>query len=298
VALSGEEDRMKGIVLAGGTGSRLDPVTRVACKQLQPVYDKPMIYYPLSTLLEAGIRTVLLISTPSDITRFEELLGDGSQWGMEISYATQVRPAGIAESLIIGEDFIDGDDVVLILGDNIFHGDIGLVDAVSSFGGGATIFGYPVRDPERYGVVEVADDGSVVSIVEKPREPRSNIAVTGLYIYEPSVVDVAGRLTPSDRGELEITDVNRWYAEQGRLSVVTIPRGAAWLDSGTHESLLDASNFVATIERRQGLKIACLEEIALANGAITRDALVASVDSMPASSYREYLVRILGEPAS
>ena len=286
---------MKGIVLAGGVGSRLDPITRVASKQLQPVYDKPMIYYPIATLLSAGIREITIISTPEDVPRFESLLGDGSQWGTELVYSVQHEPRGIAEAFLIAADFIGGDDVALILGDNIFHGDIGLESAVLGFAGGATIFGYPVRDPRRYGVVELDEDGSVISLVEKPQNPRSNLAVPGLYLYDADVVEVTRGLEPSARGELEITDVNGAYVERGLLSVVRLGRGIAWLDSGTHESLLDASNFVATIERRQGLKIACLEEIALQRGYVDETAFRALVDAMPRSNYREYLERLLSD---
>lgn len=284
---------MKGIVLAGGAGSRLDPITRVASKQLQPVYDKPMVYYPLATLLLAGIRQILLISTNEDAQRFESLLGDGSQWGIDLSYAIQSEPRGIAEALLIASQFIGTDDVTLILGDNIFHGDIGLESAVRDFDGGATIFGYPVRDPQRYGVVELDSDGRVVSLVEKPPNPRSNLAVPGLYLYGSDVVDVVSRLKPSARGELEITDVNLAYADRGLLSVIRLGRGIAWLDSGTHESLLDASNFVATIERRQGLKIACLEEIAFMKGYIDEGEFRSLIESMPNSNYREYLGHVL-----
>jgi glucose-1-phosphate thymidylyltransferase len=284
---------MKGIVLAGGAGSRLDPITRVASKQLQPVYDKPMVYYPLATLLLAGIRQILLISTNEDAQRFESLLGDGSQWGIDLSYAIQSEPRGIAEALLIASQFIGTDDVTLILGDNIFHGDIGLESAVRDFDGGATIFGYPVRDPQRYGVVELDSDGRVVSLVEKPPNPRSNLAVPGLYLYGSDVVDVVSRLKPSARGELEITDVNLAYADRGLLSVIRLGRGIAWLDSGTHESLLDASNFVATIERRQGLKIACLEEVAFMKGYIDEGEFRSLIESMPNSNYREYLGHVL-----
>lgn len=285
---------MKGIVLAGGAGSRLDPMTRVASKQLQPVYDKPMVYYPLATLLEAGITEVLLISTPEDIPRFESLLGDGHQWGMDISYAVQPKPEGIAQAFIIGADFIDGDSVALILGDNIFYGDLRLAERVGSFEGGATIFGYPVRDPERYGVVVLDDDGAVVEIVEKPTQPASNLAVPGFYLYGSDVVDVSRNLAPSARGELEITDVNRVYLERGELVAVPLGQGIAWLDSGTHESLLEASNFIATIEHRQGLKIACLEEIAFRTGHIDRAQLVTTIEAMPASGYRHYLEAVIG----
>lgn len=288
---------MKGIVLAGGAGTRLYPLTRVASKQLQPVYDKPMIYYPLATLLDARIREVLLISTPHDVPRFEALLGDGSQWGMEITYATQPEPRGIAEAFLIGSEFVDGSPVALILGDNIFHGDIGLEGLVSSFTSGAHIFGYPVRDPERYGVVDVAADGTVRSLVEKPSRAESNLAVPGLYLYDGEVVGIAEQLQPSARGELEITDLNLAYLDRGQLVATRLGRGIAWLDSGTHESLLEASNFIATIEHRQGLKIACLEEIALRTGAISFPRFQVLVEALAPSSYREYLERVALEYA-
>ena len=280
---------MRGIVLAGGAGTRLDPITRVASKQLQPVYDKPMVYYPLATLLEAGISDLLLISTPEDVPRFHDLLGDGHQWGMSIDYAVQPEPNGIAESLLIGSDFIAGEPVALILGDNIFHGDIGLGEIVESFSEGAHIFGYPVRDPERYGVVEFDANDRVVSIVEKPTQPVSNLAVPGLYLYDHQAVTTAEKLTPSARGELEITDLNLAYLERGELFATRLGQGIAWLDSGTHDSLLDAANFIATIEKRQGLKIACLEEIALRRGTIDAAQFRTLVEAMPRSSYRDYL---------
>ncbi len=284
---------MKGIVLAGGAGSRLFPITAVASKQLQPVYDKPMIYYPLATLLEAAITEVLLISSPSDIPRFESILGDGSQWGMTISYAIQPEPKGIAQAFLIGEDFIASDPVALILGDNIFHGYTQIEQIVASFTSGARIFGYPVRDPERYGVVELDADDRVLDLVEKPREPRSNLAVPGFYLYDNDVVDIASGLAPSDRGELEITDVNRAYLERGDLVVSRLGQGVAWLDSGTHESLLEAANFVATIEHRQGLKIACLEEIAVRHGYISHQFFADRIQEMPTSGYREYLEEVV-----
>ena len=280
---------MKGIVLAGGAGTRLDPITRVASKQLQPVYDKPMIYYPLSTLLEAGITEILLISTPDDVPRFEALLGDGSQWGMSIDYAVQAKPTGIAEAFLIGREFIEGEPVALVLGDNIFHGDMGLADIVAGFTGGAVIFGYPVGDPERYGVVELDADEQVVSLVEKPAAPVSNLAVPGLYVYDDQVVAMTENLIPSGRGELEITDLNNAYLAAGALVVSMLARGIAWLDSGTPDSLLEAANFIATIEHRQGLKIACLEEIALRTGTITASDFRALLDGMPQSGYRDYL---------
>jgi glucose-1-phosphate thymidylyltransferase len=280
---------MKGILLAGGAGSRLDPITRVASKQLQPVYDKPMVYYPLATLMQAGIREILLITTPEDMPRFQELLRDGSQWGIEVSYAVQPAPEGIAQAFLIGADFVDDDPVTLILGDNIFYGRTGLEDVVSDFGFGAFVFGYPVRDPERYGVVEFDTDGKVTSLEEKPAKPKSRYAVPGLYVYDGDVVKVASSIEPSDRGELEITDLNRVYLEQGKLQVQLFDRGVAWLDCGTHDSLLEAASFIATIERRQSIKIACLEEIALESGFIDRDAFGELVDSLPQSPYRQYL---------
>ena len=286
---------MRGIVLAGGAGSRLHPMTLVASKQLQPVYDKPMVYYPLATLLEAGITEVLLISTPADVPRFETLLGDGSQWGMEIVYQVQSEPAGIAQAFLIGADFIGDESVSLILGDNILYGNMHLDTIVSEFTKGAHIFGYPVRDPERYGVVELDDAGRVVSLVEKPAEPVSNLVVPGFYLYDNDVIEITRNLEPSTRGELEITDVNIAYLERGDLVATRLGRGIAWLDSGTHESLLEAANFIATIEHRQGLKIACLEEIALDRGFLTVDALAAMVAEMPRSGYRDYLERVVAE---
>lgn len=284
---------MKGIVLAGGAGTRLDPITRVASKQLQPVYDKPMVYYPLATLFEAGISDILLISTPPDTPRFESLLGSGSQWGVSIDYAVQERPGGIAQAFLVGEDFIDGGSVALILGDNIFYGNMDLEGIVSEFVDGAVIFGYPVSDPERYGVVTIDEHGMAVSLEEKPSEPQSNLAVPGFYLYDHNVVEITKALEPSDRGELEITDLNRIYMERGKLRTVRLGRGIAWLDSGTHDSLLDAANFIATIEHRQGLKIACLEEIAFRRGFVDHSHMTKLVDEMPASAYRAYLERLL-----
>jgi glucose-1-phosphate thymidylyltransferase len=287
---------VKGIVLAGGAGSRLDPITRVASKQLQPVYDKPMVYYPLATLLESGIRDILLISTPADTPRFESLLGDGGQWGVSISYAVQGKPGGIAQAFLVGADFIGDDDpVALILGDNIFYGDLGLGEVVEGFDGGALIFGYPVVDPGRYGVIEIGDDGEPVSLEEKPDRPRSNLAVPGLYIYDAGVAELARQLRPSERGELEITDINNAYLEQGRLRVIRLGQGVAWLDSGTHDSLLEAANFIATIERRQGLKIACLEEIAYRLGLVDEPHMDGMIERMPESGYRDYLERMMTE---
>ncbi|HEX2154315.1 MAG TPA: glucose-1-phosphate thymidylyltransferase RfbA [Acidimicrobiia bacterium] len=280
---------VKGILLAGGAGSRLDPITRVASKQLQPVYDKPMIYYPLATLMQAGIRQLLLITTPEDMPRFQALLGDGSMWGIEISYAVQPEPKGIAQAFIIGSDFVGSDPVTLILGDNIFYGRLGLEEVVAEFRGGAFVFGYPVRDPERYGVVEFDKNGTVLSLEEKPSRPRSRFAVPGIYVYDAEVVKIASSIQPSGRDELEITDVNKVYLERGELRVQIIDRGVAWLDSGTHDSLLEAANFIATIEHRQSIKIACLEEIALYNGFVTRAHFDDLVAALPNSPYRQYL---------
>ncbi len=292
-----EGANVKGIILAGGAGSRLDPMTRVASKQLQPVYDKPMIYYPLATLMEAGIREILLISTPTDVPRFEALLGDGSQWGVDLRYAAQPEPEGIAQAFLIGADFIDGDPVALILGDNIFYGTLGLAQLVESFESGAALFAYPVKDPERYGVVEI-DDNRVVSLEEKPKVPKSNLAVPGFYIYDERVVGFTEKLQKSARGEFEITDLNHVYLELGELRARRLGRGVAWLDSGTHASLLEAANFIATIERRQGLKIACLEEIAFQQGYINRDQLSVLTAGMPHSSYRDYVQSVIDEDAS
>jgi glucose-1-phosphate thymidylyltransferase len=286
---------VKGVVLAGGAGSRLDPITRVASKQLQPIYDKPMIYYPLATLIEAGIRDILLITTPDDVPRFEDLLGSGDKFGINLEYAVQPEPGGIAQAFLIGEEFIDGDPVTLILGDNIFYGDIGLEDVVATLSRGAVVFAYPVRDPERYGVVEFDVEGRVLSLEEKPSRPKSKYAIPGLYVYDEQVVEIARSVKPSARGEVEITDVNRVYLERGELSVSVFDRGVAWLDSGTHDSLLDAANFIATVEHRQSIKIACLEEVALNAGFLDRDQLVRIVQELPTSSYREYLEGVLEE---
>ncbi len=285
----------KGILLAGGAGSRLYPLTLVASKQLQPVYDKPMIYYPLSTLMMAGINDILIISTPHDVPRFESLLGDGSRWGIRLSYKVQPEPKGIAQAFLIGEEFIGQDPVCLILGDNIFYGKMGLDRLASEFTSGARIFGYYVNDPERYGVVEFDGDGRAIGIEEKPAEPKSNFAVPGLYLYDNSVVDIARNSTPSPRGELEITDVNREYLRRGQLMVEKLGRGIAWLDTGTHQSLLEASHFIGTLEARQGLKIACLEEVALRMGYIDCEKMAQVIADTPKSSYREYLVRVYNE---
>jgi glucose-1-phosphate thymidylyltransferase len=286
---------MKGIVLAGGAGSRLHPLTQVASKQLQPVYDKPMIYYPIATLMLAGIRDVLLISTPQDVPRFQSLLGDGSAWGISIRYAVQAEPKGIAQAFLVGEDFIADERVALILGDNIFYGRMRLDEIVRDFSSGAVIFGYPVRDPERYGVVEFDETNKVLSLVEKPKQPRSNLAVPGIYLFDATVVERTRRLRPSARGELEITDLNLAYLESGELRALRLGRGIAWLDTGTHESLLEAANFIATIEQRQGLKIACLEEIAFRQGFIDVRGLERTVAAMPASPYRDYCAALLLE---
>ena len=286
---------MKGIVLAGGAGTRLHPLTQVASKQLQPVYDKPMIYYPIATLMLAGIRDILLISTPADVPRFQSLLGDGSSWGVSIAYAVQPEPKGIAQAFLVGEEFIAGGDVALILGDNIFYGRMGLDEIVREFSEGAVIFGYPVRDPERYGVVEFDEGGKVLSLVEKPKQPRSNLAIPGIYLYDATIVERTKRLRPSPRGELEITDLNRAYLESGALRAIRLGRGIAWLDTGTHESLLEAANFIATIEQRQGLKIACLEEVAFRQGFLDASGLERTVAAMPSSPYRDYCAALLLE---
>ena len=285
----------KGIILAGGAGSRLFPLTLVASKQLQPVYDKPMIYYPLATLMAAGVRDILLISTPQDTPRFEALLGDGSRWGVTISYKVQPEPKGIAQAFLVGEEFIDTKPVSLILGDNIFYGKMHLDRILKDFSAGARIFGYQVQDPERYGVVEFDGSGRVLSIEEKPKQPKSHYAVPGLYLYDGSVVEVAKSIAPSPRGELEITDVNLEYLRRGELTVERLGRGIAWLDTGTHKSLLEASIFIETIESRQGLKIACLEEIALRRGFIDCDHMRRVIDMTPNSTYRDYLLRVYNE---
>jgi glucose-1-phosphate thymidylyltransferase len=285
----------KGIILAGGAGSRLYPLTLVASKQLQPVYDKPMIYYPLSTLMTAGISDILLISTPHDTPRFQSLLGDGSRWGIRLSYKVQPEPKGIAQAFLVGEEFIDNQPVCLILGDNIFYGKMNLDRILAEFEGGARIFGYPVHDPERYGVVEFDAAGTVISIEEKPKNPKSPYAVPGLYLYDADVVKTARAIAPSPRGELEITDVNLHYLRRGALTVERLGRGIAWLDTGTHKSLLEASNYIEIIESRQGMKIACLEEIALRRGFIDCSRMRQVIDETPSSPYRDYLQQVYDE---
>lgn len=286
---------MKGIILAGGSGTRLYPLTMVTSKQLLPIYDKPMIYYPLSIMMQAGIKDILIISTPNDTPRFEELLGDGHQFGISLQYKVQPSPDGLAQAFLLGEEFIDGDACAMILGDNIFHGH-GLVKrlkAAASREEGATVFGYYVDDPERFGIVEFNDEGKAVSIEEKPSKPKSNYAVTGLYFYDKNVVEYAKTIKPSARGELEITDLNKIYLEKGKLNVELLGQGFTWLDTGTHESLVDATNFVKTVETHQHRKIACLEEIAYNNGWISKDELIKRYELLKKNQYGAYLKDVI-----
>ncbi len=288
---------MKGIILAGGSGTRLYPLTRAASKQFMPVYDKPMIYYPLSTLMLAGIRDILIISTPQDLHRFQELLQDGSEFGLKLSYAEQPSPDGLAQAFIIGEEFISDDSVALILGDNIYHGSglSKMLQKAASKESGATVFGYHVKDPERFGVVEFDQDMKAISIEEKPEHPRSNYAVTGLYFYDNDVVEIAKSIKPSPRGELEITDVNKAYLDRGDLSVELMGRGFAWLDTGTHESLLEASQYIETVQRMQNVQVANLEEIAYRMGYISREDVLALAQPLKKNEYGQYLLRLIGE---
>lgn len=288
---------MKGIILAGGSGTRLYPITKAISKQLVPVYDKPMIYYPLSTMMLAGIKDIMLISTPRDISRFEDLLGDGTQLGINIEYKIQENPNGLAEAFVLGEEFIGDDSVCLILGDNIYYGSglSKLVQRSAQKSSGATVFGYQVSDPERFGVVEFDDNQHVISIEEKPEHPASNYAVTGMYFYDNSVVEIAKTMKPSPRGELEITDINRAYLENGQLDVELLGRGYAWLDTGTHESLHDAAAFIETVQKRQNLQVACIEEVAFRMGYIDKDQLIELAQPLKKNAYGEYMLRIAEE---
>ena len=285
--------KTRGIILAGGSGSRLYPLTAAFSKQLQPVYDKPMIFYPLSTMMMAGIRDILIISTPQDTPTFERLLGDGSRYGISLQYVVQDAPRGLADAFRVGREFVGRDNVSLILGDNIFYGKLDFYRRAIANNTGATVFGYPVTDPERYGVVEMGPGGKVLSIEEKPTAPKSNLAIPGLYVYNNDVVEIAANLQPGKRGELEITDVHRIYLERGQLNVEMIGRGVAWLDTGTPESLIEASTFIHAIEKRQGLKIGCPEEVALQQGFLTHDEYMASIAQLPNSSYRAYCESLL-----